>query len=88
MDRAYSDTESRKQVEKAGLIPNVLPKRNAREPQEYNSELYKLRNEVERFFQRLKAYRRAFTRHEKLDVMCCGMISFIIVFETLRGVII
>jgi transposase len=85
MDKACSDTETRNQVEKAGLIPNVPPRKNAREPQEYNSEIYKLHNEVEKFFRRLKAYRRVFAHHEKLDVMYHGMISFIMVFEALRG---
>jgi transposase len=36
--------------------------------------LYKKRNEVERLFRRLKAFRRIFSRFEKLDVMFTAFI--------------
>ena len=32
-------------------------------------ELYKVRNEIERFFRRLKRFRRIFTRYDKLDIL-------------------
>lgn len=59
-----------------GLTPVVPPKSNRKEPWEYDRELYKRRNEVERYFRRLKAYRRVFTRYDKLDIMYS---SFVIV---------
>ncbi len=33
-----------------GFIPAVPPKKNRKEPWDYDKELYKKRNEVERFF--------------------------------------
>lgn len=39
---------------------------------EYDHEIYKRRNEVERLFQRLKGFRRIFWRLEKLEVMFMG----------------
>ncbi|MHC6202534.1 IS5/IS1182 family transposase, partial [Breznakiellaceae bacterium SP9] len=37
--------------------------------------LYKLRNLVERFFRRLKEYRRICTRYDKLDIMFAGFVN-------------
>ncbi|MDR3146258.1 MAG: hypothetical protein LBU21_08270, partial [Treponema sp.] len=41
---------------------------------EYDKELYKERNEVERMFRRLKGFRRIGTRNDKLDLMFSGFI--------------
>lgn len=44
----------------------VIPSRTGRkEPREHDGELYKERNKVERFFGRIKHYRRIATRYEK-----------------------
>lgn len=49
--------------------PDILivipPKRNRKALRDYDKELYKDRNKVERFFNRLKHYRRIATRYEK-----------------------
>jgi transposase len=42
------------------MIPVVPPKSNRREPWDYDRELYKKRNQVERLFRRLKGFRRIF----------------------------
>ena len=60
------------------------PKSNRKEPWEYDRDLYKRRNEVERFFRRLKAFRRVFTRYDKLDVMYASFVNFAIICEFLR----
>jgi transposase len=69
MDEAYEGDETRECVRAAGFSPVVPPKDNRKEPWEYDEELYKRRNEVERLFRKLKGFRRIFTRFEKLDVM-------------------
>lgn len=69
MDKAYEGDETRASVTHAGFSAVVPPKDNRKEPWEYDEELYKLRNEVERLFRKLKGFRRIFTRFEKLDVM-------------------
>lgn len=44
----------------------VIPSRKSRkEPRDHDAELYKERNKVERFFGRIKHYRRIATRYEK-----------------------
>ena len=67
MDRAYESDETRQLVLELNMIPVVPPKSNRREPWEYDRELYKKRNQVERLFRRLKGFRRIFSRFEKLD---------------------
>ncbi|MBI2343785.1 MAG: IS5/IS1182 family transposase, partial [Deltaproteobacteria bacterium] len=40
--------------------------------------------EVERFFRRLKGYRRIFSRFEKLDLLFIGFLLFVLIVEALR----
>ena len=54
----------------------VVPLRTRVEPWEYDREMDKRRNEIERLFRRLKGFRRIFTRFEKLDVVFLGFIVF------------
>ena len=49
---------------------------NCIDPWEYDRILYKRRNEVERFFRRIKRFRRVFTRYDKLDIVFAGFILF------------
>ena len=84
MDRAYEDGETRAPARRLGMEPVVAPKRNRRAPGPYNRALYKKRNEIERLFRRLKAYRRVFTRFDKLDRMYLGFVCFALIVEALR----
>lgn len=72
MDRAYEGNETRQLALDLGFIPVVPPKTNRLAPWEYDREMYKRRNQVERLFRRLKGFRRIFSRFEKLDVMFIG----------------
>ena len=84
MDRAYEDNATRKLAEQQGFIPVVPPKSNRKDPWDYDKEVYKQRNEVERFFLRLKKrFRRVFTRYEKLDVMFIGVITLAMIFDSI-----
>jgi transposase len=66
------------------MEPVVPPKCNRLVPWEYDRELYKRRNEVERLFRRLKGFRQIFTRFEKLDVIFVAFISFALAVDMLR----
>jgi transposase len=57
---------------------------NCIEPWQYDREMYKRENEVERLFRRLKGFRRIFSRFEKLDVMFRAFIRFALIIEALR----
>ena len=84
MDRAYEDDETRQLALDRGFTPVVPPKSNRVAPWEYDKELYKRRNEVERLFRRLKGFRRVFSRFEKLDVIFLGFIVFVLIVDALR----
>jgi transposase len=84
MDKAYEGNETRDLARQLSYTPVVPPKENRLDPWEYDKEIYKRRNEVERLFRRLKGFRRVFTRFEKLDVMYAAMLTFALIVEALR----
>ena len=81
MDRAYEGDATRRSALSRGFIPVVPPKSNRKNPWEYDKGLYKRRNEVERLFRRLKAFRRVATRYDKLDIMFKGFILLALIVE-------
>ena len=83
MDRAYEGNETRQLVFDLGMVPVVPPNPRRLEPWEYDREMYKRRNEVERLFRRLKGFRRIFSRFEKLDVMFIAFIHFALTVDML-----
>ncbi len=84
MDRAYEGDETRQLAEALGYVPVVPPNPNRLKPWDYDRERYGRRNEIERLFRRLKAYRRVFTRYDKLDVLYAGFLVFALIVEALR----
>lgn len=84
MDRAYEGDETLQLARELGYLPVVPPNPNRLVPWEYDRVLYRRRNEIERLFRRLKAYRRVFSRFDKLDVLFGGFIVFVLIFEALR----
>ncbi len=84
MDRAYEGDATRQLARELGFTPVVPPKRHRVAPWTYDRQLYRKRNEVERLFRRLKAFRRIFTRFDKLDVLFLGFIHFALIVDALR----
>ena len=84
MDRAYEGDETRQLALALGYESVVPPLRTRVEPWEYDREMYKRRNEIERLFRRLKGFRRIFSRFEKLDVVFLGFIVFAPIVDALR----
>jgi transposase len=83
MDKAYESQSMRSKVAEKGLIVVVLPKRTRKEKWDYDKKLYKQRNKIGRFFLRIKRFRRIFTRYDKLDIMICNFIYFIMIIDSL-----
>jgi transposase len=83
MDRAYEGAETRRLAESLGYVPVVPPKRNRRNPWKYDAELYKKRNEVERFFRRTRRFRRVSTRYDKLDCMYLMFFALVLIYDLL-----
>ena len=84
MDRAYEGKETRQLALALGFTPVVPPKVTRIDSWEYDREMYKRRNEIERLFRRLKGFRRIFSRFEKLDVLFIGFILFALIFHALH----
>lgn len=65
-DKGYSSRKIRTFLRKRGVAITIPRKSNERHRGRFDKELYKLRNMVERLFNRLKQYRRIATRYEKV----------------------
>ena len=61
-------------VETGGEVV-IPPKRNRTVKRPYDAELYKERNIIERFFNKLKQFRRVATRYDKLLVNFMGFVK-------------
>ena len=83
MDRAYEDNKTRDLAEEHGFNVVVPPKKNLKEPWEYDKELYKKRSQVEHYFLRIKRFRRVFTRYDKLDSVFLSVIMLAMIFDAL-----
>ena len=64
-DKAYDADWLRRQIEAAGAAPNIPPMVHRRWKPCFSPVLYRARNRVERFFNRIKHFRRLATRYEK-----------------------
>lgn len=85
MDRVYEGDNMHSVVFANGYTPVIPPKKNRKDPWDYDKELYKHRNEIdfERFFLRLKRFRRIFTRYDKLDVVFSGFVYFAMMVDAI-----
>ena len=84
MDRAYEDDLTRYIAQMLKFEPVVPPKSNRLNPWEYDKELYKLRNEVERLFRLIQGFRRVFCRFDKLDIMYAAFIQLALIFVSIK----
>ena len=64
-DKAYDADWLRQRIEAQGAAPNIPDKSNRKERHCFSTALYKERNRVERFFNKIKHFRRIATRFEK-----------------------
>jgi transposase len=64
-DKGYDADYIIQAAESIGAIPVIPPKSNRKIQREYDKELYKERNLVERLFNKLKHFRRVATRYDK-----------------------
>ena len=65
-DKGYDSDTFVMSVKNVGAQAVIPPRSNRKELRDYDTELYKERNLVECYFQKLKHYRRIATRHERL----------------------
>jgi transposase len=75
-DKGYDSQEFRQHILERGLRPVIPPRSNRKEPQAYDAYLYRERHLVECFINKIKHYRRVFSRFEKLDTRYLGFLQF------------
>ena len=84
MDKGYDSERIREQLLAQDMVPVIPSKSNRREPRDYEKDLYKLREKVERFFNNLKQFRRIATRYEKLGQTFLALIHLVAVWIIIK----
>jgi putative transposase len=74
-DKGYDADHLCERIAASGGEIVILPKRNRTVKRPYDAELYKERNIIERFFNKLKQFRRVATRYDKLLVNFMGFVK-------------
>ena len=83
-DASYDANDLRTEIAAGGSVAVIRPRKSRIEEIPCDKELYKLRNVVERFFHRLKQYRRVATRYDKYAVRYLGFVYFAAIIITAK----
>lgn len=83
-DKAYDSDDLIKGVTAKGIEAVIPPRKNRREQREYDRHLYRERHLIECFINKIKHYRRVFSRFEKLSKNYLGFLSFVSALIWLR----
>jgi transposase len=67
-DKGYDSDQILAFIYQEGAIAVVPPRSNRKTPREYDQEVYKQRNLIERTFNKLKHWRRIATRYDRKSV--------------------
>ena len=77
--RAYKNDKTLALTKAHGFRTVISPKKNRK----YDKQLHKQRNNIERYFLRLKHFRKVFTRYYKLDSIFISTVSLAFIFNLL-----
>jgi len=83
-DKAYDIDAFRQNLDKKGITPVIPSKRNRLNPTSHDHHIYKERNIVERFFQKIKRFRRIATRYDKTARMYLTGVMFVSILLALK----
>ena len=75
-DRSYDADDFRQAILRSGAEPVIPPRSNRKQQYHYDRHLYKERHLVECFINKIKHYRRIFSRFDKLAKRYLGFLSF------------
>lgn len=76
-DRAYDSDDFRGEVLERGGTPVIPPRARRKEARPYDQHLYRERHLVECFINKIKHYRRIFSRFEKLARSYMGFLHLV-----------
>ncbi|MBY5589848.1 IS5 family transposase [Rhizobium leguminosarum] len=74
-DKGYDADHLCDKITETGADVVIPPKRNRKLQRHYDADLYKERNRIERFFNKLKQFRRVATRYDKLLANFMGFVK-------------
>ena len=83
-DKGYDAETFVQVIRERGAVPVIPPRSNRKMPREYDAHLYKERHLVECFINKIKHYRRIFSRYDKLAVTYLGFLHFVSTLIWLR----
>ena len=84
-DKAYDAEWIRDLIEQRDAVPIIPDRKGAKTRHAFSKPLYRLRNRIERAFNKLKQFRRIATRYEKLAANFLAMIKLATVRLWLRA---
>jgi transposase len=84
MDKAYDSDAIRQELHDRGVEAVIPSKTNRIEEIPYDKEQYKCRQKVERFFNKLKHFRRIATRYDKLSRTFLAFIHLVATWMMIR----
>jgi putative transposase len=84
MDKAYDSDAIRQVLHERGVEAVIPSKTNRIEEIPYDKEQYKCRQKVERFFNKLKHFRRIATRYDKLSRTFLAFIHLVATWMMMR----
>ena len=76
-DKAYDADALLSCIESKGAKAVIPPKANRKEQREFDRHQYRNRNVIERFFARIKQFRRVATRFEKLATRFASFVELV-----------
>lgn len=74
-DKGFDANHLIDKIAATGAEVVIPPKRNRKDQRQYDADLYKERNIIERFFSKLKQFRRVATRYDKLLANFMGFVK-------------
>jgi putative transposase len=83
-DKGYDADHLLDAVARMGATAVIPPKRDRTSQRRYDRNLYRQRNRIERFFGRLKQFRRVATRYDKLLLNFMGFVKIAAIAIWLR----
>ena len=75
-DKGYDSNVLVDQIQNQNCVPVIPPRSNRKTPREYDEDLYKERHLVECFFNKIKQFRRLFSRFDKKASSFMGFLAY------------
>ena len=85
-DKGYDADRVRSCIRDQGAIPNIPNRSNRKKKFRWKKTIYRERNHVERFFNKLKQFRRIATRYDKLGATFLAFIQLAAIRISLRSI--